>query len=106
VGCLLRDESLNPDRAVAGRWVRDFRSDRWQVADTAAYLQSRQLHSPMAYGLAACADRESAQRLAAEFPGEILDFDIARRRFEARTLILAPGSPAESPSATLGHDRP
>lgn len=106
VGCLLGDESRNPDRAVAGRWVRDFRSDRWHVADTAVYVQSRQLHSPMAFGLAACADRASAQRLADEFPGELLDFDTAGRRFEANTLILKPGSPADSAPATPGHEQP
>lgn len=106
VGCLIRDESLNPDRTVAGRWVRGFRSDQWHGADTAVYLQSRALHSPMAYGLAACPNRESAERLAAEFPGEILDFDTAGRRFEANTLILAPGPPPGSSSTTRGPDRP
>jgi nitrous oxide reductase accessory protein NosL len=90
VGCLIHDETLNPDRVVEGRWVRDFRSDRWLVAGTAVYLQSEQLHSPMAFGLAACENRETAQRLAEEFPGELLDLDTARRRFDADTLILAP----------------
>lgn len=106
VGCLLLAETRHANRAVAGRWVRDFRSDRWLVAGDAVFVQSTGLHSPMAFGLAACADRASAQRLAGEFPGEILDLDAARAHLAADTLILKEEPPSGAPQATPGRDQP
>lgn len=90
IGCLLDDEALHGNRPVAGRWVRDFRTDRWRPADTAVFVHSAAVHSPMSYGLAACGDDASAQLLLAEFPGELLDFGAVRERFESDRLLMLP----------------
>lgn len=90
IGCLLDDLALHEDRLVAGRWVRDFRTDQWRRAGTAVFVHSAAVHSPMSYGLAACGDDTSARVLLAEFPGEVLDFGAVRERFESDQLVMIP----------------
>ena len=105
IGCLLEDEALHGDRAVAGRWVRDFRTRRWLEADNSVYVHSPKLYSPMAYGLAACGDEGSARVLLSEFPGELLEFAGVRTRFESDELIMPPTGHGDLPSATQGRER-
>ena len=97
IGCLLDDDALHENRPVAGRWVRDFRTDQWRPADRAVFVHSRSVHSPMAYGLAACGDDASARVLLAEFPGELLDFGAVRERFESDQLLMLPARRSIAP---------
>ncbi len=91
VGCLLARDVV-PGQ-VAGRWVRDFAGDAWREAETAVYLHSGALHSPMAYGVAAFGTDDDARAAMTRFPGEVLPFDELRRRFDAGTLVAAARPP-------------
>ncbi len=97
IGCLLDDEALHENRPVAGRWVRDFRTDRWLRASTAVFVHSASVHSPMSYGLAACGDDASAHVLLEEFAGELLDFGAVRERFESDQLLMLPARRDDAP---------
>lgn len=74
LGCLLRHERDHPDQTVAARWVRAMQQRRWLDAGTAVYVRSDEIHTPMASGLAACADLKSARAAAERYGGEILQF--------------------------------
>lgn len=71
IGCMLAPRR-NPDRRIVIRYVHDFETLDWLGADRATYLQSRELMTPMLFGLAAFSDREQAERLQERFPGDIL----------------------------------
>ena len=90
IGCLLAYEDEHPDEAVAARYVHDFRTRTWRDADTAAYLHSGHLHTPMAFGLAALATEADAHTLAGEYPGDVLDFPAVRDRFASGELTIVP----------------
>jgi nitrous oxide reductase accessory protein NosL len=90
IGCLLMFADEHADVAVAARYVRDFRSRSWRDAETAAYLHSGHLHTPMAFGVAALGTEADARTLAAEFPGDVLDFPAVRDRFASGQLTIFP----------------
>lgn len=50
--------------AVASFWVHDYVSGEWITAETATYVVAGGLHTPMGFGVAACADAAEAQALA------------------------------------------
>ena len=88
IGCLLDDDTSRDDATVVARWVHDFRTLEWRDAVTATYVHSTILHSPMAFGLAAVGDSDEAGRLLEQYPGESLDFQAVRARFEAGELVM------------------
>jgi nitrous oxide reductase accessory protein NosL len=90
IGCLLAYEREHADETVAARYVHDFGTRSWRDAETAAYLHSGRLHSPMAFGLAALATEAEAQALSEEYPGDVLDFPAVRERFESGRLTIFP----------------
>ena len=90
IGCLLMFADEHADVTVAARYVRDFRSRPWRDAETAAYLHSGHLHTPMAFGLAALATEADAHTLAGEFPGDVIGFPAVRDRFARGELIIIP----------------
>jgi nitrous oxide reductase accessory protein NosL len=93
LGCLLEDAAGLEDERILARYVRAFDQDRWLEAAQARFLRSADLHSPMAYGVAACADDERAVALAAEYPGEVVSFAQLDERFMSGALHAAPGGP-------------
>jgi nitrous oxide reductase accessory protein NosL len=90
IGCLLMFEDEHADETVAARYVHDFRSRSWRDAETATYLHSGHLHTPMAFGVAALATEADARTLAGEFPGDVLDFAAVRDRFARDELNIFP----------------
>lgn len=86
VGCLLAEDATLPGERVTARWIHDYRTRAWLAAQRAAYVHSPDLHTPMAFGLAALAGPEQAAKLAAELDGGVLDFEQARSRFKAGEL--------------------
>lgn len=89
IGCLLEYETGEAGR-IAARYVRDFGAGQWRHAEAAAYLHSTELHSPMAFGLAALDTEADARALAGRYPGEVLDFTGVRARFESGNLVMRP----------------
>jgi copper chaperone NosL len=71
IGELLKYHQAHPQdyRAL---YVNGYLDKQWLRAEEAWYLQSRQIRSPMGWGLAAFADEPAARRVQGEFGGEIL----------------------------------
>jgi len=90
IGCLLAYEDEHPDEPPAARYVRDFRTRAWRVAETAVYLHSGHLHTPMAFGLAALATEADARALAGEYPGDVIVYPAVRERFASGRLTIFP----------------
>lgn len=52
VGCMVEHEA-GAFRATTVYWVRDFKSDAWLDAREAIFVRSKEINSPMGFGLAA-----------------------------------------------------
>ncbi|MEZ4710429.1 MAG: nitrous oxide reductase accessory protein NosL [Caldilineaceae bacterium] len=59
---------------IVAYFVHDYNSKEWINAESAYFVRSNALHTPMGYGLAACAQELEAQALAEEWQGELLTF--------------------------------
>jgi nitrous oxide reductase accessory protein NosL len=90
IGCLLSYEDAHPDETVAARYVRDFRTRTWRDAEAAVYVHSGHLHTPMAFGLAACGSDAEARDITTDYPGDVLDFIEVRGRYESGRLTIFP----------------
>lgn len=63
-------------------WVPDFDNpEEWLPADEAVYLQSEELHSPMALNLSAYATERAAKRQQSRVSGKVIDWN------EVRSLV-------------------
>ena len=60
---------------VVAFFVHDYEDEAWIRAETAFFVRSDEVNTPMLSGLAAFASSENAEALAAEFQGEVLSFD-------------------------------
>jgi copper chaperone NosL len=89
VGCLAAWMQENPVE-VNAVWVVDFVDHRWLPADSAVYLRSDSLHTPMASGLAALRPGAEFDSVAARLGGERLDWAQVQARPHAH------GAPAPS----------
>lgn len=73
VECLMEwvEEADEPMRSL---WVTDYFTKQLIPAETAIYLESEHLPSPMGAGVSAYATREAAEQSAKEYPGRLLDW--------------------------------
>ncbi len=71
IGCLLLYRQKHRP-AWAAIWVHDYETRSWLGAESAWFLLSPQVRSPMGWGLAAFGDRTRAQARQADFGGEVL----------------------------------
>lgn len=55
-------------------FVHDYDSKAWIDGESAYYVRSSQIHSPMGHGLAAFAQQSSAETKAQEWQGEVVEF--------------------------------
>jgi len=78
IGDLFAYESGRPELRVLARYVHDLGTREWLDAESAVFLRSPALHTPMVSGIAAFAARADAERQNAETPGEILSLDELR----------------------------
>jgi copper chaperone NosL len=67
-----------PNEKVQAWFVHDYNSATWIRAETAFYVVSDQLRSPMPPGVAAFENQESARELAASLGVNVLAFDDMR----------------------------
>ncbi len=77
IGCLLDiEETRASELNVLDRFVHDYSGAAWIRAQTAVFLRTdgSKLHTPMASGLAAYADRAGAERGQSEYGGDLMDF--------------------------------
>jgi copper chaperone NosL len=67
-----------PDQQVRAWFVHDYSSESWIRAETAFYVVSDQVHSPMPPGVAAFENQEMARDLAASLGVNVLAFEDMR----------------------------
>jgi nitrous oxide reductase accessory protein NosL len=81
------------DAAVLTRWVHDYNGDGWAPAESAWYVKSAEIRSPMGSGVASCAAQEEAERLSRLRDGTVLDWG-ALRELARNEGLVAPPPPA------------
>lgn len=93
LGCLLRRvEAAAPD--LKGVYVRSYRGREWIRGDRAFVVESRAIRSPMGFGLAGFADRESARAEAALHPdSKVLDLSTLARARGPQPAARSPEQP-------------
>ncbi len=75
IGDQILHEANNADLQVLARWVHDHATLQWLRAETAFYVRSPALHTPMASGIAAFASRPAAEAAKGELSvGDIVTF--------------------------------
>lgn len=73
VECLL-DWLAESDEEMRSLWVTDYSTKQLIAAETAIYLESEHLPSPMGAGVSAYATRELAEQALRDYPGRLLDW--------------------------------
>lgn len=68
----------HPELAPVGIWVHDYETEEWIEAQSATYVKSDAIRSPMGSGVAAFVDPAAAERFAADMNGVVLDWDHLR----------------------------
>jgi copper chaperone NosL len=64
---------------VKAYFVHDYASEKWLRAETALFIVSPQIQTPMAHGIAAYADRAAAEAAAQKYGVPIMSFDELRQ---------------------------
>lgn len=102
VGCLFEYEAAHPSRTPIARHVRHAVSGEWLDANAAVFVHSAQIHTPMAFGLAAVANNAEAVSLRRDRGGEVVSLMEARRRVLAGEAVLTapPTGAASRPDAS------
>lgn len=73
--CQFNFEHANPELAILDRWAHDHATLAWIPAETAVYVHSESIRSPMASRVAAFADRAGADALVHELgDGAVIRF--------------------------------
>jgi copper chaperone NosL len=73
-GEMVKHHLQNPTE-VAVFFVHDYEAKSWIRGETAYYILSDKITTPMLSGLVASASKEKAQSLAAESTGQVMTFD-------------------------------
>ncbi len=71
---LVHKEAMS--KAGSVMWVHDFDTNEWIKAQEAFYCAKSELVTPMASGIAAFATREAAHRVATEYSGSVVDYEV------------------------------
>ncbi len=75
VECMAAYDVTEESENHHSKWVPNFlEREQWLNAETAVYLHSETLRSPMGLFLSAYADRESAEKMREEYGGEIISY--------------------------------
>lgn len=111
IGCLLEYERMPGVPPLISRWVSDQATTRWIDADTAHYVHSRRIHSPMAFGLAAFGNPDDAAALRRAADGTGMTLDTARALHAAGRLAIpwlddAADDPSDAEDAGDERNRP
>jgi copper chaperone NosL len=72
LGCLLAYAGKHAEATIVARYVRDYGGERWLELESASYLRSAAIPTPMRYGIVAFDSWERAEAARAERGGEVL----------------------------------
>ncbi len=78
IGGMLVYHMEHPEAQVRAYFVHDYDTQTWLRGETAFYVRSPQIHSPMNDGIAAFADGASAKTFASRVQGAVYKFDELR----------------------------
>ncbi len=78
IGGMLMYHMDHPESQVKAYFVHDYNTETWLRGETAVYVRSAEIQSPMHDGIAAFADRASAENFAARVQGTLYEFDELR----------------------------
>lgn len=78
IGDLLSYYAKRSTAQVKAYFVHDFYSEQWLRAETAYYIVSPKILTPMARGIAAFADKGAAESAAQQYGVKVLTFDEVR----------------------------
>ncbi len=88
IGCLLELRTTKPNTKILEHWVRDYSARTWVKSESAFYLMSEKLRTPMGSWIVAFASRRAAEAVQKDHEGRILTWEeviVARREWmEAR----------------------
>lgn len=88
IGCLLEFKTTKPNTNIIEHWVRDYSARTWVKSESAFYLMSEKIRTPMGSWIVAFASRHAAEADQKDHGGTILNWDeviVARREWmEAR----------------------
>ena len=68
----------HPEQAVRAWFVHDYNTEQWVRGESAYYVVSTQIQSPMGFGVAAFGERSAAETFAQRIGVRVLTFDEAR----------------------------
>jgi copper chaperone NosL len=88
IGNMLLSHLQKQDEVMAF-FVHDYEEQSWIRAETAHYVLSSELLTPMLHGLAACATAEKAAALAAEVDGQVLTFDQVLAHYKTKAAVAS-----------------
>lgn len=75
IGCMIAHLKTRKDRAdIAAYFVADVESRSWLKAEDAALVRSKELKTPMGFGIVAFKDRERADHAAGAYHGTVATF--------------------------------
>lgn len=75
IGCMIEHLKTRKNRAdIAAYFVADFESRSWLKAEDAVLVRSKDLKTPMGFGIVAFKDREKADQAAGAYHGTVATF--------------------------------
>lgn len=87
LGGMFKAHLAKPEEVTAF-FVHDFEGSHWIRAETAHYVLSEELPTPMLNGLVACENRAQAEALAAKHNAPILDFQQVLAHYQETTALM------------------
>lgn len=81
-GMLLYERAHGDEFAISHIFVHDYASREWIDGESAFYVWSDAIRSPMGHGIAASRDRTGAETLAREWGGRVVSLDVLRVEFD------------------------
>ncbi len=98
LGCLLDHEREHHPQTVE-RHTHDYATKRWISADSARYLMSESVRTPMGSWIAAYADDAAAEAAREKLGGKVFDLDALRtERVAWREKRFGKPKPAQTPA--------
>lgn len=74
IGCMQDYLKEKPDSKIAAHFFAEYDTKQWLKGNTASFVKSKEITSPMGGGIIAFSNETKAKTAAAEFSGQVLTF--------------------------------
>jgi len=85
-GGMFNFHAKHPELEVRAWFVHDYHTEEWTRGETAFFVKSPDVQSPMGYGIAAFNDRGAAEAFARTVAAAVLTFDELRAEVRAQSI--------------------